>query len=68
MNGLKAEALDAGEDLVGGLCPSAWLGILVDPIDVVLDGLFEFLSGAMDTPPQLLLAQESEQAFDLVQP
>jgi hypothetical protein len=24
----EAEALDAGEDLVGGLCPSEWLGIV----------------------------------------
>jgi hypothetical protein len=51
----ETEALDAGEDLVGGFCPSERLGIVIDAVDVILDGLAEFLRGTMDAPPQLLL-------------
>jgi hypothetical protein len=68
LNGSETEAFDAGQYLIGGFCPSEGLGIVIDGVDVIPDGLFEFLGGAMDTPPQLLLGQESEETLDLVKP
>ena len=46
--------------LADAFCPPEWLGIVIDGVDVVLDGLFELLSGAMDAPPQLLLGQNGD--------
>jgi hypothetical protein len=68
LHGSETETFDAGEDLIGGFCPAEGFGIVVDGVDVILDGLFELLRGAMVTSPQLLFSQKSEEAFDLVQP
>jgi len=68
LRGSEAEALDAGQDLIGRLGPAEWLGIVIDGIDIILDGLFAFLRGTMETPAQLFFGQESEKSLDLVQP
>ena len=40
----------------------------VDGVDVVPDGLLEFLGRAMNPAPELFLGQECEEALDLVEP
>ena len=63
-----AEALDACQNVVCRLRPSEGFGIVMDGVDVILDGLFELLGGAMATASQLFFGQQGKQAFDLVQP
>ncbi len=53
-------ALTCLPDVISGHCPSERLGIVILGIDVILDGLFELLHGATDTPPKLLFGHESE--------
>jgi len=64
----QAEAFDGSEDVVGGLGPPEGSGIGVDGVDVVSDGLLEFLRGAMDAAAQLFFREHREEAFHLVQP
>ena len=68
LNGSGAEALDACQNVVCRLRPSEGFGIVIDGVDVILDGLFQFLRGAMNTASQLLFGQQGKQALDLVQP
>ncbi len=68
MNRSRAEALDACQNVVCRLRPLEGFGIVIDNVDVILDGLFKLLRGVMDTTPKLLFGQQSKQALDLVQP
>jgi hypothetical protein len=49
-----AEALDRGEDLVGGLGPFEGLGVLVGPVDEGADVGLQLSDRAMDAPPEAL--------------
>ena len=63
-----AEAVDGGEDIVGGLGPAERSGIAVAGVDVLLDGGFEFGRRSVGAALDLLFGQESEEALDLVDP
>jgi hypothetical protein len=50
----EAEALDVGEDIVGGFGPAEGFWIVVDCLDVGSDRRFQLFSGAMDVAADLL--------------
>jgi hypothetical protein len=64
----EAEPLDGGEDVVGGFCPSEWLGIGVVHVDEAGDCGVEGIKAAVDAAPDLLLGEERKKAFDLIDP
>ena len=64
----QAEALNGGEDVVGGLCPTEGPGIGVDDVDIGEDGVFELSGGAMGAASQLLIGKQGEEALDLIPP
>ena len=60
--------LDLFQD-VGGLCgPDEGLGMLVVMVDVLADGLDQFLDAAEDAAAESVLGQVAEEAFHHVQP
>ena len=63
-----AEALDTGEDVVGGLGPAEGLGIGIVVIDEVTDGVLKGRDATVDATPDLTFGEEREEALDLVQP
>ena len=63
-----AEALDGGEDVVGGLGPAEGFGVAVVGFHVALDGGLEFGGGAVCTALDLALGEQREEALDLVEP
>lgn len=63
-----AEALDAGEDVVGGLCPPEGLEIGVVCVDEDSDVLLRLMCRAVDASPDLLVDDEGEDALDLIDP
>ena len=64
----QTEALDGGKDVVGGFVPAEGLRVCVDGVDVVLDGVLEFLGRAMNPAAELFVGQEREEALDLIEP
>ena len=68
VEGAAAEAVDGGEDVVGGLGPAERLGIGVSGVDVGVDGGFQGLGGSMGAALDLLFGQEREEALDLIDP
>ena len=66
--GAAAEASDGGEDVVGGFGPAERLRVCVADGDVVHDGSLQGLGGPVDTAADLLLGQQAEEPFDLVDP
>ena len=68
IQGSGAEALDAGEDVVGRAGPAEGLGVLVDRVDVAADGVLERAERAMDAASDLSVGQLGEEALDLVEP
>jgi hypothetical protein len=62
------EALDRGEDLVGGLSPFEGSGILVVVIDEGADVSFQLLDGGVNTALEALSRKLSEPALDLIDP
>ena len=68
VEGAQAEAFDGGEDVGGGLGPPEGPGVGVDGVDVVADGLFKLLRGAMNAAVQLFFSEHRKEAFHLVQP
>ena len=64
----SAEAVDGGEDIVGGLGPAERSGLSVVGVDVLLDGGFELGRQSVGAALDLLFGQESEEALDLVDP
>ena len=66
--GSQAEALDAGEDVVGRLMPSERLGVLVDRFDILGDGLFELDGRSVNPATDLLLRLIGEEPLHLVDP
>lgn len=63
-----AEALDGGEDLVGGFDPLVWGGVLVVGFDEGVDVGFQFCGGTMYAALQLLSCQLSKPPLDLIDP
>ena len=62
------EALDRGEDLVGGLGPFEGSGILVVVIDEGADVSFQLLDGGVNTALEPLSGELGEPALDLIDP
>ena len=56
------------DDLVRGLGPAEWLGLLVVDFQVVSDRLLHGDDRAMASPPQLVLRQAGEEPLDQVDP
>jgi hypothetical protein len=50
------------------LCQIRGFGLLVVVVDVVSDGLFQFLGGAVNARSKLLFGEGGEPAFDQVEP
>ena len=68
IQGSGAEALDAGEVVVGRPDPAEGFGIVVDGVDVPVDGGFKVAEGAMDAAADLFVGQLGEEPLDLVEP
>ena len=64
----KAEALDAGENVVSGLDPAERLWVGICGLDIDFDSGFELAHGAEHAAPDGSLGQQREEAFDLVEP
>jgi hypothetical protein len=60
--------LDAGQDIVGGLGPAERFGVGIGGLDISLDGFFELGDRAEHASFQGPLGQQSEEAFDLIDP
>ena len=67
-DGDEAEALDGGEDIVGGFGLDEGFGVGINGFDVTGDGAFEFGGGAMCAAADLVFGQVGEEAFDLIDP
>ena len=68
VEGGEAEALDAGQDGVGGFGPDEGSGMSVDALDVGADGGFQRARRAVHAAPELLVGEVGEEPFDLVDP
>ena len=64
----ETEAVDGGEDIVGGFGPPEWLGIGVCHGDVVTDGRFQFGGGSVNTAAQSPRGEQSKPSLNLVDP
>ena len=64
----KAKALDAGEDVIGGLGPAERLWIGLGDVDVGVDGCFEFGNRTEHAAPESARCEKREEAFDLIDP
>ena len=64
----KAEALDACQDVAGGLGPSERFGLGICGLDVSFDGGFEFADRGEDAALEGSLGQQRKKAFNLVEP
>ena len=64
----SAEALDAGEDLVGGFGPDEWFRIPVCLVNVGLDRSFQAVGADKDTALETAPGQKREPAFHPVEP
>jgi len=63
-----AEALDRGEDLVGGLGPFEGLGVLVVPVDEGADVGLQLPDRGMNAAPEPLSGELCKPALDLIDP
>ena len=68
IEGAEAEALDAGEDVVGCPGPAEGLGVTVLGLDVAMNGGLELGGGAVDAPSDLLVGELGEEPLDLIDP
>ena len=64
----EAEALDGGENVVGGFYPAKGLRVGVDGVDGEADGGFRFFSGAADAAADVPFGDLGEEAFRQVDP
>ena len=62
------ETFDGFEYVIGGFCPSKRLRVSVVPIDESLDVRDQRLNGFVSASFELLVCQQREKSFDLVQP
>jgi len=62
--GFETEALNAGENVVGGLGPDERLGLCIDGVDVAGDRRLEFFGGAMRVSADLLAGEVGDEALD----
>jgi hypothetical protein len=58
--------LEAGADVVGGLCPPEGFGFGVVGVDDGPDVLLQLMYGAVDASPEMLFGDEGKEALDLV--
>ena len=65
---LETEALDGGENVVGGLGPAEGFGMGVDGVEVSSDRGFQFFRGAVDAAADLLFGDVGKKALDLIDP
>jgi hypothetical protein len=65
---VSAEAFDGSEDVVGGLDPFEWLGIVIVMTDEVHNVCAQSLDAAIDAAPDLLVGDKCEEALDLIKP
>ena len=68
MSIVSAEAFDGSEDVVGGLDPFEWLGIVIVMTDEVHNVCAQSLDAAIDAAPDLLVGDKCEEALDLIKP
>jgi hypothetical protein len=54
--------------LVGGFDPHVGLGVAVSEVDVLTDGVLQFVGAAMNSATQLPVGQFGKEALDLVDP
>ena len=54
--------------MVSGLVPDEGLWVLVVLLDEAADSVLQFLGGAMDTTPQLLVGECGKPSLDQVEP
>ncbi len=66
--GSQAEAVDAGEDVIGCLGPAKGLGIAVDLVDVGFNRVLQFARRAMYAALKLPHCQVREETLDLIDP
>jgi hypothetical protein len=59
---------DAGQDFIGCLGPSGWLGLFAVGVEKLLNGGLERANGAMGTSFDLPRRKKCEPALDLVEP
>jgi len=64
----EAKALDAGQDVVGGLGPAEGLRIDIGGLDLCLDCLFELGDRAEHASLEGAVGQQREEAFNLIDP
>ena len=68
VEGVETEALNGGENVVGGFGPAEGLRIGVDGVEVGLDRDFQFRRRAVDAAADLLFGDGGEEALDLIDP
>ena len=64
--GFEAEALNGGENVVGGFGPFERLWVGVDPVEISSDRGFQLGGGAVDAAADLLFGEVGEEALDLI--
>jgi hypothetical protein len=68
IEGAQAEALDRGEDVVSGLCPSEGFGVCIGDGDIAFDCRLEICGRTMDATADLSAGEMGEEAFNLIDP
>ena len=66
--GLRAISRDCLEDGIGCLGPDEWLGVVIVGLNEGSDIGLELIDAAMDAALDLLVGEQREPAFDLVEP
>ena len=66
--GLRAISGDCLEDGIGCLGPDEWLGVVIVVLNEGSDIGLELIDAAMDAALDLLVGEQREPAFDLVEP
>ena len=66
--GLRAISRDCLEDGIGCLGPDEWLGVVIVGLNKGCDIGLELIDAAMDAALDLLVGEQGEPAFDLVEP
>ena len=66
--GFETEALDGGENVVGGFGPFERVWVGVDRVEISSDRRFQFGGGAVDAAADLLFGEVGEEALDLIDP
>jgi hypothetical protein len=66
--GLRTISCDRFEDGIGCLGPDEWLGVVIVVLNEGSDIGLELIDAAMDAALDLLVGEQREPAFDLIEP